>query len=170
MAILHLAAAAAQRGEQAGAIALFDEGMRGQRAIGTATLTMWSAALVVPVLNAADAETLLAEQLRHVEATDERWCEADIYRVRGEIAWRRGNLPTAEAHLIKAIAIARRQDARHWELRAATSLARLWRDQGKRAEARDLLAPIYGWFTEGFDTADLKEAKTLLDELRDASE
>jgi predicted ATPase len=107
----------------------------------------------------------LAEQLRQVEATDERWCEADIYRVRGEIARRRSDLRTAEAHLIKAIAIARRQEARHWELGAATSLARLWRDQGKRTEARDLLAPIYGWFTEGFDTPDLKEAKSLLDEL-----
>jgi len=74
-------------------------------------------------------------------------------------------LPRAKIAFGKAIDIARRQSAKTWELRAATSLARLWRDQGKRAEVRDLLAPIYGWFTEGFDTLDLKEAKTLLDEL-----
>ena len=71
----------------------------------------------------------------------------------------------AEAHFERAVAIAREQQAKSWELRAATSLARLWRDQGKPDEARDLLAPIYGWFTEGFDTLDLKQAKALLDEL-----
>ena len=71
----------------------------------------------------------------------------------------------AEAYFERALAVARKQQAKSWELRAATSLARLWRDQGKRDEARDLLAPIYGWFTESFDTLDLKEAKTLLDGL-----
>jgi predicted ATPase len=71
----------------------------------------------------------------------------------------------AEASLHQAIAVARRQSAKLWELRAATSLARLWRDQGKRTEARDLLAPIYGWLTEGFDTPVLQDAKALLDEL-----
>jgi predicted ATPase len=71
-----------------------------------------------------------------------------------------------EAALHQSIAVAREQSARMWELRAATSLARLWADQGKRGEAHDLLAPVYGWFTEGFDTADLIEAKALLDELR----
>jgi tetratricopeptide (TPR) repeat protein len=163
---LHRAVAAANRGERSEAAALFEKGIRAQRAIGTIFMQPWWAALVAPVLDASDAETLLAEQLRQVEATDERWCEADIYRVRGEIARRCGDLRTAEAHLSEAIAIARRQEARHWELRASTSLARLRRDRGKRTEARDLLAPIYGWFTEGFDTPDLKEAKALLDELR----
>ena len=71
----------------------------------------------------------------------------------------------AEAYFERALAIARQQQAKSWELRAATSLARLWRDQGKRDKARDLLAPVYGWFTEGFDTLDLKQAQTLLDEL-----
>jgi predicted ATPase len=71
----------------------------------------------------------------------------------------------AQAHFERALAVARKQQAKSWELRAAMSMARLWRDQGKRRAARDLLAPIYGWFTEGFDTRDLKEAKTLLDEL-----
>jgi predicted ATPase len=71
----------------------------------------------------------------------------------------------AQAYFQRALEIARAQEARSWELRAAMSLARLWRDSGRRAESRDLLAPVYGWFTEGFDTLDLKEAKTLLDEL-----
>jgi predicted ATPase len=71
----------------------------------------------------------------------------------------------AQAYFTRALAVARQQQAKSWELRAATSLARLWRDQGKRDEARDLLAPVYGWFTEGFDTLDLREAKALLDEL-----
>jgi predicted ATPase len=75
------------------------------------------------------------------------------------------NLAKAEAYFEQALAVARAQKARSWELRAAMSMARLWRDQGKRAEARALLAPVYGWFTEGFDTLDLKEAKTLLDDL-----
>ena len=71
----------------------------------------------------------------------------------------------AEAYFDRALAVARQQQAKSWELRAAMSMARLWRDQGKRDEARDLLAPVYGWFTEGFDTLDLKEAKALLEEL-----
>jgi predicted ATPase len=162
---LHRAVAAADRGERSEAAALFEKGIRAQRAIGTISVAPWWAACVAPVLDASDAETLLAEQLRQIEATDERWCEADIYRLRGEIARRRGDLRAAEAYLREAVAITLRQEARHWELRASTSLARLWRDQGKRTEARDLLAPIYGWFTEGFDTPDLKDAKALLDEL-----
>ena len=71
----------------------------------------------------------------------------------------------AEAYFERALAVARQQQAKSWELRPAMSMARLWRDQGKREEARDLLAPVYGWFTEGFDTRDLKEAKALLDDL-----
>ena len=78
---------------------------------------------------------------------------------------RQGNSETAEELYRKALSIAREQEAKLWELRAAASLARLRRDQGRHAEARDILTPVYGWFTEGFDTADLKEAKALLDEL-----
>ena len=90
-----------------------------------------------------------------------------MYRIRGEILLKRDAADTAlpEEAFQTAIAIARQQQAKSWELRAATSLARLWRDQGKRQEAHDLLAPIYDWFTEGFDTLDLKEARALLDEL-----
>ena len=76
-----------------------------------------------------------------------------------------GDAAKAEAHFERALEVARTQQAKSWELRAAMSLARLWRDQGKVQEARELLAPVYGWFTEGFDTRDLKEAKALLDEL-----
>jgi predicted ATPase len=102
-----------------------------------------------------------------VEATKETWFEAEVNRIAGEIALMspEPNAAKAEAYFERALAIARKQQAKSWELRAAMSKARLWRDQGKREEARDLLAPVYGWFTEGFDTLDLKEAKALLDEL-----
>ena len=102
-----------------------------------------------------------------VETTKESWCEADIHRIAGEIALMspEPDAAKAEAYFERALAVARAQQAKSWELRAAMSLARLWRDQGKRDEARDLLAPVYGWFTEGFDTLDLKEAKALLDAL-----
>jgi len=103
-----------------------------------------------------------------VETTKEKWCEADIHRTAGEIALMlpEPDAAKAEAHFERAIAIAREQQAKSWELRAATSLARLWQSQGRRSEAHDRLAPIYGWFTEGFDTLDLKEAKALLDEIQ----
>ena len=81
--------------------------------------------------------------------------------------WPEPDAAKAEAYLERALTVARRQQAKSWELRAAMSMARLWRDQGKTQQARELLAPVYGWFTEGFDTRDLKEAKALLDELRD---
>jgi predicted ATPase len=102
-----------------------------------------------------------------VEATDERWYEAEVHRISGEIALlspERG-AGKAEACFEWGLAVARRQQAKSWELRVAMSMARLWRDQGKVWEARELLAPVYGWFTEGFDTLDLKEAKALLEEL-----
>jgi len=102
-----------------------------------------------------------------MEATKEKWCEAEVNRVAGEIALLtpEPDAAKAEAHFERALTIAREQQAKSWELRAAMSMARLWRDQGKRQQAHDLLAPVYGWFTEGFDTLDLKEAKALLDEL-----
>jgi predicted ATPase len=94
--------------------------------------------------------------------------EAEIHRMAGEIAQlsSQPDAAKAQAHFKRALAVARQQQAKSWELRAAKSMARLWRDQGKPQEARELLAPVYGWFTEGFDTLDLKEAKMLLDELR----
>ena len=98
--------------------------------------------------------------------TEVRLFEAELRRLEGELRLLAG-APEAEAEacFVEALAVARRQEARSFELRAATSLARLWRDQGRRAEAHDLLAPIYGWFTEGFDTPDLRDARVLVDGL-----
>jgi predicted ATPase len=116
---------------------------------------------------APEALRLLAEAFARVERTGERWIEAELNRIQGGalLALSRDRANDAEAAFRRGLAIAEAQGAKWWELRVAASLARLWRDQGKRGEARDLLAPIYGWFTEGFDTADLHEAKALLDEL-----
>ena len=100
-----------------------------------------------------------------IEKTGERWFVAEVYRQKGGLLQRRGQPEAAEQLYRKALRIAREQEAKLWELRAAVSLARLRRDQGRRAEARDFLAPIYGWFTEGFDTPVLQEAKALLDQL-----
>jgi predicted ATPase len=116
--------------------------------------------------------TTLAEALTLVETTGERWYEPELYRLKGELilAQSRDNHNEAETCFQHAVRIAQHQQAKSWELRAALSLSRLWQQQGKQAEARQLLAAVYGWFTEGFDTADLQEAKALLEALmeRDA--
>jgi predicted ATPase len=114
-----------------------------------------------------DALRCIGEAVTAVEITRETWLEAEVSRVAGEIALKSPKLDPAKAerYFERAIAIARQQQAKSWELRAAMSMARLRRDQGKVQQARELLAPVYGWFTEGFDTLDLKEAKALLDEL-----
>ena len=112
-----------------------------------------------------EALNSLAEAAQVIEATDERKIEAGVHRLRGDLLNAIGDQAAGEENYGRALAVARKQSAKTFELRAATSLARLWRDQGKRTEARDLLAPIYGWFTEGFDTPVLKEAKALLEEL-----
>jgi predicted ATPase len=114
-----------------------------------------------------DAQRRLDDAMSTVAATKETWCEAEVSRIAGEVA-RLSPEPDAvkaKAHFERALAVARAQHAKSWELRAAMSMARLWRDQGKRHEAREILAPVYGWFTEGFDTLDLKQAKALLAEL-----
>ena len=107
----------------------------------------------------------LTEAIRIIERTEEGEFEAELYRVRGELLLATEDAGQAEESFCTALEIARRQRAKLWEMRAAVSLARLRRQQRRLAEARDLLASIYCWFTEGFDTPDLKEAKTLLDEL-----
>ena len=114
-----------------------------------------------------EAWRCMSEALASVETTGERWLEAEIHRVAGEIALAspKRDAAGAAAYFERALAIARAQQAKSWELRAATSLARLWREEHKRQQAHELLAPIYGWFSEGFDTLDLKQAKALLDEL-----
>ncbi len=114
-----------------------------------------------------DAWRCIGEAMTAVETTKESWSEAEVHRTAGEIALMSPEPDAAKAETCfeRALATAREQQAKSWELRAAMSMARLWRDQSKRLQARDLLASVYGWFTEGFDTLDLKEAKGLLDEL-----
>ena len=113
------------------------------------------------------AECAITEAMTMLEATGERWVEAEVCRVAGELALNSPISDTAKAekYFERSIAVARRQQAKLWELRAAMSMARLWRDQKKQDKARNILAPLYDWFTEGFDTLDLKEAKTLLESL-----
>src|SRR6476469_7019900 len=132
-------------------------------------------AVVVTTLTRANAELgkcddawrCIGEAMTLVETTKERWCEAEVYRMAGEIALVSSELDAAKAegYFQRALAVARQQQARSWERRASMNLARLWRDQGKPQQARELLAPVYGWFTEGFDTRDLKDAKALPEEL-----
>jgi predicted ATPase len=146
----------------------------GMTAVRTTGATQWMP-FYLPHLARAHAKLgqfeaawrCIGEAMKAAETTKEKWCEAEIHRTAGEIALMSPEPDAAKAqvHFERAITIARAQKAKSWELRAATSLARLWRDHGKRQQARDLLAPIYRWFTEGFDTLDLKEAKALLDEL-----
>jgi predicted ATPase len=114
-----------------------------------------------------NARRCIGEAMTAMEATQENWIEAELNRAAGEIVLLGAQPDPARAELSyhRALAVARQQQAKSWELRAAMSLARLWRDQGKSQQARELLAPVYGWFTEGFDTRDLKEAKALLEEL-----
>ena len=129
---------------------------------------------MVPLAEAAsalgrpeDGLDVLAEAMVQVESTGERYLEAELHRLQGEmlLAQSPSNHEPAEGAFQKALAVAGAQQAKSLELRAAMGLARLWHDQGKTTEARDLLAPVYDWFTEGFDTTDLKDAKALLDDL-----
>ena len=145
---------------------------------GTAAFRLTGAELFAPFLvmlltsaceiagQVEESLALLAEAIQIVGRTGERWLSAELNRKKGELLLRQGNSVGAEELYHKALTIAAKQGAKFWELRAAASLARLRRDQGRPAEGRDLLAPVYGWFTEGFDTPDLKEAKALLIELR----
>jgi tetratricopeptide (TPR) repeat protein len=156
-------------GEAREALALFRQGLE---AITAAGAVMGTPGLLVSFAEAhaalgqpAEGLNRLAEAAQIVEATEERADEAELHRVRGDLLNASGDPSEAEANYREAIAIAQRQSAKLWELCAATSLARLWRDQGKSAEARELLAPVYDWFTEGLGTRVLQEAKALLDEL-----
>ena len=134
--------------------------------IGTARLLASLARAHASLGHPDEARNYLAEVARIIETTDERIHEAEVlYRVPGDLLNAAGDWSGAERHYCQAIAVAERQSAKLFQLRASTSLARLWRDQGKHAEAYSLLAPIYNWFTEGFDAPDLKDAKALLDEL-----
>jgi class 3 adenylate cyclase/predicted ATPase len=151
-------------------LARLHAGIDAQRGSLRVFLPRWLALLADAYLEIGRVEEGLSavrEALAETEETGVRYCEAEIKRLEGELflASKKPNESRTEASFRKSLDIAYAHQSKSWELRAATSLARLWRDQGKRAEAHELLAPVYGWFTEGFDTADLKEAKALLDEL-----
>jgi predicted ATPase len=147
------------------------QGIAAWRATGAALLVPYLCTVLADVCDhlghTADGLQALAEAHTLVEQQEERWWEAEVCRLRGVLLLRQTGTPPAEAEtwLQRALDVARRQEAKSLELRAAMSLSRLWQQQGKGAEGRTLLAPIYGWFTEGFDTADLQEARVLLDEL-----
>ena len=149
---------------------LLRSGATAHRATGAESLRPYLIALTARAHEIAgqieEAATQLGDALQIVEKTGERWFAAELNRLKCQLLLRQGHTAAAEEQYRKALSIAREQEAKMWELRASVSLARLWRDRGKPAAARDLLAPIYGWFIEGFDTPDLKEAKALLDELR----
>ena len=158
-------------GESANAIQMLTAAIASLRATGA---TLWnpyyllhSARAHADIGQFEEACRHIAEAIAAAEKTKEKWCDAEIHRTAGEIEILspEPDAEKAEAHFERALGIAREQHAKSWELRAAMSMSRLWRDQGKRERARDLLAPVYGWFTEGFDTLDLKEAKALLEEL-----
>jgi predicted ATPase len=164
---LQAAIGRSRRSREAG-LAQLRQGLAAQRATGAALLVPYHCTVLADVADhlghPADGLQALAEAHTLVEQQEERWWEAEVARLRGVVLLRQPGTPPAEAETCfqRALDVARRQEAKSLELRAAMSLARLWQQQGKRVEAYDLLTPIYGWFTEGFDTADLQEAKALL--------
>ena len=152
------------------AVAYLRDGLAEQMTGGqNQLLRQYGFALLAEALShAGDFDAALsaaAEGLAVAEKSGERWWEAELHRLKGVLVLSSGASTESEACFARSIRIARRQQAKSLELRSATSLARLWRDQEKREQAHELLAPVYGWFTEGFDTADLRDAKALLDEL-----
>jgi predicted ATPase len=158
-------------GKASDAVQMLTSGITALRLTGT---TIWMPLYLSHLAGAnadldqfPDALRCIGEAMRAVETTKERWCEAEVHRIAGEVELMTAepNELKAQAHFERALAVAREQSAKSWELRAAMSMTRLWRGQGKRQQAHDVLAPIFGWFTEGFDTLDLKQAKALLDEL-----
>jgi predicted ATPase len=163
--------AMAEQGCNQEAIAQIQEGLAAHRAAGAEVERPENLSLLAEAcmktgrLN--DGLSALTEALAATDEHENRYYEAETHRLKGELLLRQGNANASEAQncFQRAIDIARKQSAKSWELRATTSLARLLAKQGHRDEARTMLAEIYGWFTEGFDTADLKDAKVLLDEL-----
>jgi predicted ATPase len=158
-----------KNGDVTGGISLLRSGSAAYRSTGAEAWTPHHIALLARAFEIAgkieEAATQLDDALQISETTGVRWLAAELNRHKGRLLLRQGHSEEAEELYRKALSIAVAQEAKLWELRAAVSLARLFRDQGRRAEARELLTPVYGWFTEGFDTADLKDAKALLDRL-----
>ena len=161
----------AQQGQAQAGIEQIHQGLRAFRATGAETFRPYFLALLAEAHGTIEEPeaglAVLAEALTHADTTGERWYEAELHRLKGALLLQQSsdNSIEAESCFHHALDIARSQQAKSFELRTATSLARLWYQQGKRKEAYDLLAPVYHWFTEGFDTADLQDAKALLDEL-----
>jgi predicted ATPase len=158
-----------KNGDVAEGISLLCNGSAAYRAAGAETVTPYFNALLAAAYEISgqieEALAQLDEALQIIERTGERWFEAELHRHKGQLMLRLRHTEQAEDLYRKALGVAKERQAKLWELRAAASLARLHRDQGRRVEAHNLLAPIYGWFTEGFDTPDLKDAKALLEEL-----
>jgi predicted ATPase len=156
-------------GDVAEGIALLRGGSGAYSATGAESRISFHIALLAKASEIAgqfeEALSLTDDALQAAERIGERWFTAELYRHKGQLLLRRDNPAGAEEFYCKALAIAEEQEAKLWELRAAVSLARLGHDQYRRAKSRDLLAPVYGWFTEGFDTQDLQRAKAVLDGL-----
>ena len=163
--------ALAARGHGEEGITQIHQGLAAYQATGATAYRPYYLALLAEasatVGQTAEGLEALAEALATLDKSGVRWWEAELYRLRGELLLQHTETQPGEAEACfhQALAVARRQQARSLELRAAMSLARLWQRQGQRTEAHELLAPVYGWFTEGFDTADLREARALLEEL-----
>jgi predicted ATPase len=161
----------AMQGQTADGLTQIQQGLANNRATGHAVFSPWGLTCLAEAYGQAGqpeaALTVVAEALTVIDTTEERLWEAELYRLQGDLLLHQAvdNAPEAAACFARAMAIAHKQSAKFWELRAATSLACLWQQQGKRQDAYDLLAPVYHWFTEGFDTLDLQEAKALLEEL-----
>jgi class 3 adenylate cyclase/predicted ATPase len=169
--ILHQGQVMALTGRASDAVQMITSGLTAYWSTG-ATVFMPNNLSDLARANAAldqfdNAWRCIGEAMTAIETTKERWWEAEVNRIAGEVALKspEPDAAKAQAYFERALGVARQQQAKSWELRTAMSMARLWRDQGKPQQARELLAPVYGWFTEGFGTLDLKEAKALLDEL-----
>ena len=166
--LLHGWSSSASDQEQAG-LTLLTKGLSVLRSTGAVISTPYALVMIAEdhakLGQPVDGLTCLAEAAQIIETTDDRFAEVELHRLRGDLLNATGDQAAAKQSYHRAVAVAQRQKAKLFELRAATSLARLWCNQGKRTEARDLLAPIYGWFTEGFDTPVLQAAKALLDQL-----
>jgi predicted ATPase len=156
-------------GDVTGGMSLLRSGANAYRATRAEAWTPYYTALLARTSEITgkieESLTLMDDALQIVERTGECWFAAELYRQKGQLLLREGHSEAADELYRKALSIGVEQEAKLWELRAAASLARLRRDQGRHVEARDLLAPVFGWFTEGFDTPDLKDAKMLLDAL-----